>query len=375
LGNLEFNSQNVTRFLRSANSSSSWVAQSQTPVQIVQAGYLRELELLLSGTLTTTTTAITLLDSFAPWGLLNNIQVNSNIQAGVINLSGIGANLVDQVIYGLEKNGNTPDTSLVVPQGGAAVTSLYAAPLTTAGGVLSLPYLIPLAQEIKTLDGYVGIWDLQDPSIQMVLNYTPGCPVTAGTTFNVVEGTAATGAGLFTQAANTSVINTTTILVSRAMYDPPLDEQNDPEFGFVHSWYEEMWNTALGGSKTINWRALANSGYITRLIFSVFDSTGPAGVADANIASSNGISLTIGNNAPVIVEGIAENRFRASQELGRQLTQGAFYIDFLGRDLTMQNVVDTFTAGNINLSMNFVNALGATSNGKVIRGMLQALQQ
>lgn len=375
MGNLQFNSQNVTRRLRVANSTSAWVAQSATPVQIVQSGYLRDLNLLLTGTLTTTTTAITLLDSFAPWGMFGNLQVNSNVQAGIINVSGIGANLIDQVIYGLEQVGNTPDTNVVTPQGGAAVTTLYNAPLTTAGGTLALPYWLPLAQEIKTLDGEVGIWDLQDPSIQMTLVYTPGCPVTTGTTFNVVEGTAATGAGLFTQAANTSVINTTNVLVSRVMYDPPLDEANDPEFGFVNSWYEEMWNTALPGSKQINWRALANSGYITRLVFSVFDSTGPAGVADSNVSSANGINLTVGNNAPVVVEGIAEYRFRASQELGRQLTQGAFYVDFLGRGLTMQNVLDTFTAGNINLQMNFVNALGSTSSGKVLRQMLQALQQ
>jgi len=52
-----------------------------------------------------------------------------------------------------------------------------------------------------------------------------------------------------------------------------------------------------------------------------------------------------------------------------------FYIDFLGRDLTLQNVLDTFTAGNINLQMNFSSALGATASGKVIRAMLQAVQQ
>ena len=56
-------------------------------------------------------------------------------------------------------------------------------------------------------------------------------------------------------------------------------------------------------------------------------------------------------------------------------------MDFLGQDLTLQNVLDTFTAGNINLQMNFNSALssstvaGVGSNGKVIRQMLQALMQ
>lgn len=389
MGNLEFNSQNVTRLLRLANSTSVWQSNTQTPVQIVQAGYLRDLMLILSGAVTTTTTAITLLDNFAPWGMFSNIAVNSNVQAGVYNVSGIGTNWINQVLMGLEKMGNTFDTTNTAtptatvdePQGGPAgttanpVPSLFQIPLTAqAGASLILPYWVPLAQKINTLDGYVGIWDLQDPSIQMVLNYTPGSSSTA-TPFNIVEGTASTGAGLFTQAANTSVIAAPNVDVVRVMYDPPLDPANDPEFGYVHSWYEELWNTAPGGSSVINWRALANSGYITRLIFGVWDSSGTAGVADSKGNLSNFINLTVGNNAPVVVESVNEYRLRSSMELGHQITQGAFYVDFLGQDLTLQNVLDTFTAGNINLQMNFSSGLGATSTGKVIRGMLQALMQ
>lgn len=388
MGNLEFNSQNVTRLLRLTNSTSIWQSNTQTPVQIVQAGYLRELMIILSGALTTTTTALTLLDNFAPWGMLQNVQVNSNVQAGVINVSGIGLNWIDQVLMGLEKMGNsfdttnsaTPAATVDEPQGGPAgtasnpVPSLYQIPLAAGTATLILPWMVPLAQKINTLDGYVGIWDLQDPSIQMVLNYTPGSP-TAATPFSVVEGTASTGAGLFTQAANTSTLASPAMDIIRVMYDPPLDPQNDPEFGYVHSWYEELWNTSPGGSSTINWRALANSGYITRLIFGVWDSAATAGVADSKCGLTNAINLTVGNNAPVVVETINEYRLRSALEIGHQITQGAFYIDFLGQDLTLQNVLDTFTAGNINLQMNFSSGLGATSTGKVIRGMLQALMQ
>lgn len=388
MSNLEFNSQNITRLLRLTNSTSVWQSNTQTPVQIVQAGYLRDIMLILQGVVTTTTTAITLIDNFAPWGMFSNVQVNSNVQAGVINLSGIGLNWVDEVVMGLEKMGNTFDTAVTAtpttstdqPRGGPTGTtdnpmpSLYQIPLTTAGGTLILPWWVPLAQKINTLDGYVGIWDLQDPSIQMTLNYTPGSASTS-TPFNIVESTVSTGAGLFTQAANTSTIAAPTVDVVRIMYDPPFDPANDPEFGYVHSWYEEMWNTAPGGSSVINWRALANSGYITRLIFGVWNSTTALGVADSLGGGTNFINLTVGNNAPVYVETVNEFRLRSAIELGHQMTQGAFYIDFLGQDLTLQNVLDTFTAGNINLQMNFSSALGATSTGKVIRGMLQALMQ
>lgn len=373
MGNLQFNSQNVTRLLRVANSTSNWISNTQTPVQIIQAGYARELFAILSGATTVTTNAVTP-DSWGPWGMISNFQVNSNVQAGIINLSGIGAAWVGMLKQALEQVGNTFDTQTVTTQGDGNLGTLYSIPSGAGAGTLTLPYLLPLAQEIKTLDGYVGIWDLQDPSIQMTLLYTPGSASTASP-FSIVQGTANNGAGQFVQSSGGATVTTPSMDIGRVMYDPPLDEANDPEFGFVHSWYEDLWNSSLAGSKSIQWRALANSGYITRMIFGVFDSTGPAGLADTQGTNSNFINFTVGNNAPVYVESIAEYRLRASYELGHMLPQGVYHLDFLGRDLTMQNVVDTFTAGNIQLQMNFVNALGATSSGKVIRGMLQALQQ
>lgn len=160
MSNLNFNSQNITRLLRIANSTSNWVSNTQTPVQIVQAGYVRDLEVILSGVTTVTTTAVTL-DSFGPWGMISNFQVNSNVQAGIINSSGVGINLLDQVKMGLENNGNTPDTNLVTPAGTAGtLATLYSIPSGAGTGSLVLPYILPLAQEIRTLDGFVGIWDL-----------------------------------------------------------------------------------------------------------------------------------------------------------------------------------------------------------------------
>lgn len=318
------------------------------------------------------------MDNWAPWGVIGNFQVNSNVQAGIVNLSGIATYWLDSMLYGLEHMGNTIDTTLVTATGVVAgqLTTLYSVPSSVGAGTLSLPYLIPLAQKISTLDGYVGIWDLQDPSIQMTVLYTPQTSSVASP-FSIQEGATATGVGLFTQVAATGVtVTTPTMLVTRIMYDPPVDPREDPDFGYVHSYYEETFNTGLAGSKILNWRALANSGYITRLMFGVFD--GPVvntGIPDTQGSGSNFINFTVGNNAPVVVETAQETRFRQSWELGHFLPQGVFYIDFLGQDLTMQNVLDTFVAGNINLQLNLQSALGASPVGKVVRGMLQALQQ
>lgn len=395
MGNLEFNSQNVTRLLELVNSTSTWASNTQTPVQIVQAGYLRELLVIAQGVPAYTGAPVQ-----DPWGygsLFSNLQVNSNVQAGVINVSGLAATWIADVLFGLEKMGNTPDTALITPMGANSWNNTYeeqyatAAPANMNNPNLNFPFWLPLAQKINTLDGYVGILDLQDPSIQMTLTYTPSSSSSAAP-FQLSNNNAnPNGSTPYygVNGTNSVTLGTPSNIITRIMYDPPLDPKNDPEFGYVHSWYEELWNTALPGSSVINWRALANSGYITRLIFAVADATNFAsaaantgiGVADSNLKLSNAINLTVGNNAPVIQQTIYEAAFKQYKELGHRLPQGVFYWDGLGQDLTLQNVLDTFTAGNINLQMNFNSALGSTavgginSNGKVIRGMLQALMQ
>lgn len=359
--------------MRVVNGTYNWQSNTQTPIQIVQAAYLRDLELIVQGT--PTFGGAVAVDPLGPFNVLNNVQVNSNVQAGIINASGDALAWWSMMKWALEEMGNSPYTALVQEQNAADGTYELQVPLNSGfsgNPLFQVPFEIPLAQKINTMDGYVGIWDLQDPSIQMTLNFTPNSP-TAASPFSIVSSTK--GNAPYFHASNTVTLTSPQNIVTRVMYDPPADAQNDPDFGYVHSIYEETWNTGLAGSKTINWRALANSGYITRLLFSVFDSNASNGVADSNMTGSNAINLTIGNNAPVVVETAYEAAFRQYKELGKRLPQGVHYIDFLGRDLTMQNVLDTFTAGNINLQMNFVSALGATSSGKVVRGMLQALQQ
>ncbi len=405
MGNLEFNTKDVTRLIRLNNSVVPWASNVQTPVQIIQTGYLRDLILLVQATPTVTgAVGSVFADPLGPFNVLSNIQVNSNVQAGIINASGNGLAYYDMVKFGLEYMGNNPYIQLVTAPGGAATPNPYnqldftweeefqnAAALVAGSSnpQFQVPYLAPLAQQINTLDGQIGIWDLQDPSVQMTLLFTPNSS-SASSPFAMTN--AAVGNQPWNAVApgtNNIALTTPRTWVQRVMYDPPLDRANDPDFGYVHTIYEEQWNTSPGGSSVINWKALANSGWITRLVFSVVDSANlpgtPAaytaayntrgGVAPTNCTLANFINLTVGNNAPVIVESVQDFAFRANLEIGQQLPQGVFYIDFLGRDLTLQNVLDTFTAGNINLQLNFNAALGATSSGKVIRSMLQAVQQ
>jgi hypothetical protein len=406
MGNLEFNSKDVTRLLRINNSVTSWSSNTQTPIQIVQTGYLRDLIVLIQGTPTVTGTAANVfMDPLGPFNVINNFQVNSNVQAGIINLSGSGAAWYAMCKWMLESDSN-PYAQVV---SGAAPTALnafnqldftwneeainaVAAPANTSANPLwQVPFHLPLAQQINTLDGQIGIWDLQDPSVQMTLLFTPNTASSASP-FLITSATAARGTLPYTAVAvgtDNVALTTPRTWVQRVMYDPPLDRANDPDFGYVHTVYEETWNTSPGGATVLNWKALANSGWITRLVFSAQDSANlpataaaytasyntRAGVSPALMQGNNAINFTIGNNAPVYVESIFDYAFRANAELGGQLPNGVFYIDFLGRDLTLQNVLDTFTAGNINLQMNFSSALGATSSGKVIRAMLQAVQQ
>jgi hypothetical protein len=406
MGNLEFNSKDVTRLLRLNNSVTSWSSNTQTPVQIVQTGYLRDLIVFVQGTPTVTGTAANVfLDPLGPFNVIQNFQVNSNVQAGIINLSGSACAWYAMMKWALEGDSNpyAPAISAPAPTALNAYNQLdftwneeainaVAAPVNTSANPLwQVPYHLPLAQQINTLDGQIGIWDLQDPSVQMTLLFTPNS-ASASSPFLITSATTGRGSLPYTAVAvGTDFLSLTTprTWVQRVMYDPPIDRANDPDFGYVHTVYEEQWNTGVGGSTVLNWKALANSGWITRLLFYVQDSANlpataaaytssyntRAGVSPALMLGNNAINFTIGNNAPVYVESIYDYEFRANQELDNQLPNGVFYIDFLGKDLTLQNVLDTFTAGNINLQMNFSSALGATSTGKVVRSMLQAIQQ
>jgi len=406
MGNLEFNSKDVTRLLRLNNSVVPWASNTQTPIQIVQTGYLRDLIVLIQGTPTVTGTAANVfIDPLGPFNVINNFQVNSNVQAGIINLSGSGAAWYMMMKDMLEQTSNpyvpvflTPAPTALNPYNQLNFTyveeaiNAVAAPVNTSADELwQVPFTLPLAQQINTLDGFIGIWDLQDPSVQMTLLFTPNT-ASAASPFLITSATTGRGTLPYTAVAvgtDNLALTTPRTWVQRVMYDPPLDRANDPDFGYVHTIYEETWNTSPGGATVLNWKALANSGWITRLLFSVQDSANlPAtaaaytatyntrgGVSPALMEANNAINFTIGNNAPVYVESIWDYAVRANRELGGQLPQGVFYIDFLGRDLTLQNVLDTFTAGNINLQMNFSSALGATSSGKIVRAMLQAVQQ
>lgn len=371
MGNLQFNTQGATRLIRQAAGTYPWQSNTATTIQIPQTGYVRDLEVLVQGT--PTFSGAVAVDVLGPWNLISNFQLNSNVQAGIINLSGDGAAWFDLITQALERKGNSPDTSLVTVQNAADFTYLYQVPTNSGfsgNALMQVPYRLPLAQKINTMDGYIGIWDLQDPSVQMSLLYTPNSSSNA-TPFNIYS--SSHGVAPYFDAAHTVTLTTPQNLVTKVMYDPPASAANDPDFGFVNSVYEEQWNTALGGSKIINWKALANSGYITRLLFSVYDSNNNNGVASSLLGGSNAINLTVGNNAPIIVETVYEANYRMNEAMGHLPPQGVFFIDFLGEDLTMQNVLDTFTVGNINLQMNFSSALGSTSSGKVIRQMLQAL--
>ena len=371
MGNLEFNTQGATRLIRQAAGTYPWQSNTATTIQIPQTGYLRDLEVLVQGT--PTFSGSVSVDVLGPWNIISNFQLNSNVQAGILNLSGDGVAWFNLIQQALEHKGNSPDTQLVTVQNAADFTYLYQVPTNSGfsgNSLMQVPFKLPLAQMINTLDGYVGIWDLQDPSVTMTMLYTPNSASNTSP-FNIYS--ASHGVAPYYDAAHTVTLTTPQNIVTKVQYDPPADAAMDPDFGYVNSIYEEQWQNGVAGSKVLNWKALANSGYITRLIFSIYDNNNNNGVSSSLLGNSNAINMTVGNNSPVVVETIYEFNERANEEMGHLPPQGVFYIDFLGIDLTMQNVLDTFTVGNINLQMNTSSALGSSASGKVIRQMLQAL--
>ena len=155
MGNFQFLSQNVTRKIRLANSTNPWQSNTQTSTQILQTAYLSDLILIAQGTPTFTPgTGSIAADSQGPFNIFTNLQVNSNVQAGIINASGDGMAWYDMLKWKLEPQykGNSPYTDLVGEPNSNDTTyqfngSELSQPAAPLNQLWQVPFHLPLAQQ------------------------------------------------------------------------------------------------------------------------------------------------------------------------------------------------------------------------------------
>lgn len=359
----------VSRKLRIQNNISPFGAGA-VPVQqpLQQSGILESLRMLVNGATTTTLGGGTnVLDKLGPWNLLSQISLSPNSGTPILQSSGYGLYLIN-LLKSAEKASATPDTSLVLEANAGARSDVYSAPLAT--GTLRYPQQIPVTQRIRTLGGNQGFWPLQNTSAQLQFNFTPNVGGSASP-FNIFSLVAGTSPYLTTGAATTTLTGPT-VELAREFWEVPSDPADYPPFNLISSWYEDYPQT----QSTITAQYIVPSmiGLLCRLGIFVYDSGTSNGVAAASLNVANGISLTTDADTPKINESSYDALARQADYFGFDMPQGFFAYDFLGQDLTLQDVIDTDTTATIKLKLNFSAAIGATSQIKIMRQIVSPLQ-
>lgn len=367
--------QGVSRLLRATNSGAiAWGSGgSPTSINIQQAGILRRLRMYHnSSTVTLGGGTLPTLDNLAPWNMYTLVSLAPNGLAPIIQTSGYGLYLVN-VLKSAEKHSVTPDVTLGSVTNHETTTDIYSASNSTAQAS-RFTLDIPVAQRVRSLGGDVGMWPLQNASAQLQLGFTPNS-ATAASPYSIYNATA--GAGVYTGGASTptATITSPTVDLFREFYEVPTSAANLPVFNMVSTWIEEAPQGAnVNSASSFTWTAKAMSGYIVRLGVFAYDGSTSTGIAATSLTAENALSITTDASTPKITESSYAALGRQREYYGFDLPQGFYAWDFLGMDLTMADILDTYTVGNIQFSANLSVALGSSNSSvKILRQTLAPL--
>ncbi len=362
----------VTHKLRATNGISTVPGATQTSNQLQQAGILQRLQLLVTGSTTTTANTGTVgKDVLGPWNDLTLLTLTPSQQNPIYQVSGIMAYLI-MLARSVEELTRGPDFNTGTPTDQDGQADVFAFATGTAAAYRH--YLnVPVSQYLYSTGGEIGMFPLNDAALTMTLQYMANVSGTAP--FNLYSTTAGNSPFLTTGNATATIANMA-IEIYRDLYAVPANPQDAPVYNAVSTWIEESPQGASVASATsLKWLASPLSGLLARLLIFVWDSSIPNGVAASNLSASNAINLTYDYNLPKVQESGYAAQVRQQEYYGMQLPQGAYFYDFLGKKPTLMDVMNTFTTPNINLQMNFANALGSASFAKIARQIISPLVQ
>lgn len=379
---MSFYDINVTKPIIKSNGITSLSSGgAPVPVRITIGGVLDKLGLITQGTAAYTGTVAR--DVYGGWNIYSNISVLPNQQVPLVSVSGAGLAHWNMLKDGLERSAtsvwdykpgtvsatpNYPDTSYINSSG------LVATPSASQSDLWTLPLVVPICQQM--FNGIVGYWELGNPLAQLSLQLTPAYTGSASP-YGIASSTA--GALPYFAASvpgtNNATLASPQVDVIRYLYDTPVDPANRPPTTFINTLLEDTPQNNVGSATSLNYAFAPLSGYVARVLAVVLDSTTGVGVSPDLMLQSGAVTFGIGDGTTLISESIYENLLRQRTEMhGTDMPQGSFFFDFLGPDLTWQNVFSTYDNANVNMSLNFSSALGASSTCKIIRQVLKPLQ-
>lgn len=356
-----------------SNGKSNWgPGGTPTAVDVQRVGILRNLRLLTDGTTTLTPGTGTVTRDFkGSQNVYKLLTVSPNQQAPFYRTSGFGNGLT-YFARQLEFDDIAYDT-IVATTGNANPTSDVFSGGSTSSGDWRTYHEIPVGQLIKSLGTEVGLWPLENPAVQLQLEYTPSSVATASP-FDVGNTVAGLQPYLLTGNA-TATIASPVIDVRRELYEVPESDADDPPYSYVVSWLEEKPQGAnVNGASFAEWKATPLSGVILRLITYITDG-GTAGVADSKLTGSNALALLFGADTQKFAYNGQAVKTMMKNYYGSLPPTGCFIFDFMGKDLTLADTIDTYTVPEVRLDYNFSSALGGSNSDIfVIREMLVPIE-
>jgi len=339
-------------------------------------GILEKLILLFQGTVTYTPGTGTIASDVGTGAnIASQISVIPNQQVPIIQTSGFGMQLFNMVKENLEGDNNVLASPVNAAPGAldnsyVNGSAIIAAPTGSQSPLWTLPIPIPIVQ--RMFNGIVGYWELGNPLAQLSVQVIPSYTGTASP-YSIASTTVGQAPYLVTGNSTVTIANPV-LDIMRYLYDTPVNPADRPPVTFINVILEDSFQQAAGAAKSLSYTFAPLSGYIARVVTYVNDSSTGLGVAPSQLTAANALTMGVGDGTQLMTENIYEYLIRQRLELGTDLPRGAFYYDFLGKDLTFQNVFSTYDYNNINLAMNFGSALGNSSYAKVVKQMLKPLQ-
>lgn len=358
----------VTTRLLLSNGQAAWGAGgSPINTTILRGDILRDLLVSTSGSITLGGTTAPSPDVHAPYNLYTNIALGPSNSAKIVNVSGYGLYLAN-LLTGANQISvyDSPDIVVANPSTFADVLSV-----PTATGAFRYYQRVPVSQLIRSLGYEIGLWQLSEQTMNMVLSMTPNAG-NAASPYNVYNPVA--GQGLYTGGTGTptATLANPAIDIYRRLYKNPARPEDYPPVDFVSVWSEDIFQNALTTTPTYTFPA--NSGLLARAAINLFDATAGNGAdVPAYLANNNALTLLYGTSDTKISESGYEHRENEAQEYGFLPPRGVFFYDFLGRDLTLSDVLNTATLLNIRFQLNLSQAMPANSSATVVYQLLQPI--
>ena len=339
----------VTMKRRLSAPISNWIAGgSPQTIDIPRTGIMRGLQVLLNAaaTITAGTSGTIAVDVLGPWNIHSQVNLVPNQGAPIIRLSGYGAYLVD-LFCSTEGGSYAMDTLLVSEGQHAPLSDVFNAPTTT--GTIQVPYIIHTSQLIRSLGMEVGLWPLENPSITLQFGFTPNS-ATGSSPFSIGSTTAGQAPYLITGTETVTVV-TPAITVMRDLYEVPENANDDPPYTYVVRWLEETPQIGgAAGSTFTEWKATPLSGVLLRT--AAFVLNGTTGLAASSLTASNALNILFGADTSKVAETGTSAETRQTEYYGFQLPTGCFAYDFLGRDLTLADVLDLYAVPEVRFDIN-----------------------